>query len=56
MTDGIKSCRQVEEDEDSEESGISCQEEVIGDFDESSFSAVEWAETRLELFVQVIVG
>ena len=56
MTDGIKGCRQVEEDEDGEESGISCHEKVIGDFDECCFSVVEWTETRLELFIEVIVG
>ncbi len=55
MTDGIKGCTQVEEDEDGE-SGISCHKEVVYDFDECCFSAVEWTETGLELFIQVIVG
>ena len=56
MTDGIEGCTQVEEDEDGEESRISCHNEVVGDFDMCCFSAVEWAETGLELFIQVIVG
>ena len=33
MTDGIKGCTQVEEDEDGEESRVSCHKEVVGDFD-----------------------
>ena len=56
MTDGIKGCTQVEEDEDGEKSRISCHKEVVGDFDKCCFSAMEWAETGLELFIQVIVG
>ncbi len=56
MTDGIKGCTQVEEEEDHEESRISCHKEVVCDVDECCFSAVEWAETGLELFIQVIVG
>ena len=35
---------------------ISSHEEVIGDLDESCFGAVEGTETRLELFLQVIMG
>ena len=50
--DGIEGCTQVEEDEDGE-SRIRC---LIGDFDECCFGAMEWAETRPELFIQVIVG
>lgn len=55
MTDGIKGCTQVEENEDGEESRISCHKKVVGDFDKCSFSAMEWAETGLELFIQVIM-
>lgn len=53
MTDGIQGC---EEDEDGKESRVSCHEEDIGDFDKSSFSAFEWVEMGLELFMQVNVG
>ena len=28
---------------------------ITGDFDECCFSAVEWAETGLELFIQIVV-
>ena len=55
MTDGIKGCTQVQEDEDGEQSRISCHKEVVGEFDECCFSAMEWAESGLELFVKVIV-
>ena len=56
MTDGIEGCTQVKEDEDGEDSRISCHKKVVGDFDECCFSAMKWAETGLELFIQVIVG
>ena len=56
MSNGVKSCRQAEEDKDGEESRISCHEEVVGDFYECCFGAVKWAEAGLELFIKVIVG
>lgn len=56
MTDGIKGCTQIEEDEDGKKSRISCHKEVIGDFDKCCFGAMKWTETGLELFIQVIVG
>lgn len=40
---------------DSEESRVSCHLEVIADFGECHFSALEWAEMGLELFISVIV-
>ena len=51
MTECIKGGTEVEEDEDDEESRISCHYEVVGYFDECCFSAVEWAETGLELII-----
>ena len=58
MTDGIKGCTQVKEDEDGEESRVSCHNEIVSDFDfdKCCFSAMEWAETGLELFIQVVGG
>ena len=44
MTDGIEGCTQVKEDEDGEDSRISCHKKVVGDFDECCFSAMKWAE------------
>lgn len=55
VTDGIKGCTQVEENEDGEESRISCHKKVVGDLDKCCFSAMEWAATGLELFIQVIM-
>lgn len=56
MTGGISGCTQVEEYEDGEDSRVSCHWVVIGEFEMPCFSAVELVGTKLEPFIQVIVG
>ena len=51
---GIEGRTQVEEDEEGEGTSVGRGEEVIKDFEKCSFSGVEWAETRLEGFKEVI--
>ena len=53
--ESIKGCGEIQEDEDGEETRISCTEEVVGDLNQSCFSAMSGAKTRLELFKEVIV-
>lgn len=55
MRDSVKGCTQIEENKDGEETGVSCHK-VIRCFYNSSFCAVRRMETRLELFIKVIVG
>ena len=55
MGDSIKGRSEVQEDEGGEGTGISCTEEVIGDLNQSCFSAMFGVKTRLELFKEVIV-
>ena len=50
-----QSCREVQEDEDGEQIRVSCMEEIVGDINQSCFSAVFGAKTRLELIKEVIV-
>lgn len=50
MAHGIEGCTQIEEDEDVEGTGVSRGEEVVEDFEKSSFCAMERAKTRLEGF------
>ena len=45
MRDGVEGHTQTEEDENSEKTGVSCQEEVVCDFDWCRFSAMEGIET-----------
>lgn len=47
---------EVQEKEDTDVARVSSNEEVIGDFDEGSLSAVVCSETRLKGFVELIVG
>ena len=54
MGDGIKRGVEVEDDENGKESGVSCTEEVAGDFDQGCFSAMFWTETGLERFLEVV--
>ena len=56
MRNGVEGRTQIEEDEDGDETGVSCHEEVVGDLYEGCFCAVAGTETRLELFVQGIIG
>ena len=51
---GIEGRTQVEEDEEGEGTSVGRGEKVIEDFEECSFCGVEWAETRLEGFKEVI--
>ncbi|XP_030266920.1 piggyBac transposable element-derived protein 4-like [Sparus aurata] len=55
MGHSIKGSSEVQEDEDGEQTGVSCTEEVVGDLNQSCFSAMFGAKTRLELFKEVIV-
>ena len=41
VIDGVKGCAEVEEDEDGEGTSVGGSEDVVGDLDESGFSAVE---------------
>lgn len=50
MVHCIEGCAQVEEDEDVEGTSVSRGEEVVEDFEESSFCAMEGAKARLEGF------
>ena len=54
MVNGVKSCSEVQEDEDGEVAGVCGEEDVVGDFQESCFSAVLGTETGLKWFEQVI--
>ena len=54
--DGVKGHTQIKQDEDGEEFRVSYHEEGISDLDEGHFSTMEGAETRLELFIQIVVG
>ena len=54
MGDGVEGRTQIKENED--EDGVSCHEEVVSDFDEGCFSAMEGTETGLELFVETVVS
>lgn len=51
----VKDCDLVREYENGEYIGISYQEGTIGKVNKASFSAVEEAQSRLHLFVQVVV-
>ena len=55
MGHSIKGSSEVQEDEDGEQTGVSCTEEVVGDLNQRCFSAMFGAKTRLELFKEVIV-
>lgn len=50
----VKSCCEIQEDENSEMTSISREEDVIGDFKEGCFSAVLRTKARLKRFEQVI--
>ena len=56
MRNGVKGHTEIEEDEDGDETGVSCHEEVIGDFYEGCFCPVAGTETKLELFVKAVLG
>ena len=46
-------CRtQIEEDEDGKGTRVSCNEEIVSDFDEGGLCAVTGAETGLERLVE----
>ena len=52
--DSVECCAELEEDENCKKSGVSCTEEVVGDFDKGCFSAVFWTEPGLERFMEVV--
>lgn len=54
MVDSVKSCSEIQEDEDGELTSVSGEEDIIGDFEESCFSAVLRTEARLKRFKQII--
>ena len=56
MRNGVKGRTEIEEDEDGNETVISCHEEVVSDLYEGCFCAVVGTETRLELFVKAVIG
>lgn len=56
MRNCVKSCSEVKENENGKESGVSCHEEVVSDFNKRGFSALMLGETRLELFVNTVLG
>lgn len=55
MGNGVKGCREVKEDECSIEAGVSKDEEVVGDFDEDSRSAVVRAKATLKGFIELMI-
>lgn len=54
MVNSVKSCCEIEEDEDGKMTNISREEDVVGDFEEGCFSAVFRTEARLKWFEQII--
>lgn len=54
MGDGVKCSSEVKENENCEKSGISCTEEVIGEFYQGCFSAMFWPKTGLKRFVEAV--
>ena len=54
MVDGVEGCSEVKEDQYVELPRVCREEEIVCDFQESGFSAVLWAESRLEWFIQFI--
>ena len=56
MRNGVEGRTQIEEDEDGDETGVSCHEEVVDDLYEGCFCAVAGTETGLELFVKAVIG
>ena len=53
MVDGVKSCSEVQEDEDAEVAGFCREEEVDRDFKEGCFCAMLGMEARLKRFKEV---
>ena len=56
MRDGVKRCREVQEDEDAEAAKVSSNEEIVGDLDEGSLRAVLLSEAGLEGLIELMVG
>ena len=56
VRNSVEGRTQIEEDEDGDQTGVSCNEEVVGDLDEGRFCAMEGTETRLELFIKAVMG
>ena len=52
----VKSCREVQEDQNTDVARIHSDEEIVGDLDESSFCAMACPETRLKRFIELVVG
>ena len=52
MVNGVKGYSEVKEDQYVEVPRVCREEEIVCDFQESSFGAVLWAESRLEWFIQ----
>jgi len=50
----VKGSGEVQEDENTDEARIRCDEEVIRDFNEGSLSTVMGSEARLEGFVELM--
>ena len=56
MGDGVKRCREVQEDEDAEAARVSSNEEIVDDLDEGGLRAVMKSEAGLEGLIELIVG
>ena len=54
MINCVKSCSEVQEDEEGGKASVSCHEDVICDPDQCGFGTVSRAETRLKLFIEII--
>lgn len=54
VINGVKSCSEVQEDEEGGGAIVRCSEDVVGDPDQCCFGTVSGAETRLEFFGDVV--
>jgi len=54
VINGVKSCTEVEEEENGEGARIRGEEEVVGDFEQSGFGAVVSSEAGLEYFIHAV--
>ena len=56
MGDGVKRCREVQEDEDAEAARVSSNEEIVDDLDEGGLCAMMKSEAGWEGLIELIVG
>lgn len=56
MGNRVEGCRKVQEDEDTDVAGVSCKEEVVGDFNEGGLCAVVSSEAGLKRLIELMVG